>query len=521
MIDEPLKKIYRLQENSYYSREDLSRLINCSLEDISAFIKYMKEKEVCNSDLKGQVSFRYVGMVEFPVVKSSEIERRIIFIEPKFIPADRRFIGMDGIDDVQKIVLRAILKYRKAQQVSHFSNGRIVSYEGCSTKLSTYLALIIDVIEKGAYQVPKVELVVNGQGDTDWNETFATVNPFFLDDRPCYVNMVNREIGYDDDTYISRLQMCLATKCFEYFEDIGIAEALGLFLDTSYDGELSDFGSLSYQKYRISNELRTQFEDDKKLTLMLMLAVVENKPYGSDNLDYQSFGISGFHALWEKAIKEVFCDELDMCPDQVFNEQEIDKLYELRSRDELFREKLKKPLKEFIDAPRWTKPNSTEEIVKELKRDKGGESDRLKPDFLAVLHKENRASTLVILDAKYYCPGFSGSSIEGVPGVGDINKQVLYQVAYADIIQTCGLNVHNAFIFPKWCENWNMVDEIDSNLFATVSVPSFGTIINKKIPKFNTYEIDGMALLKRYVYNKNDNNHNDLMKIFEGENLSS
>jgi hypothetical protein len=30
---------------------------------------------------------------------------------------------------------------------------------------------------------------------------------------------------------------------------------------------------------------------------MLMLAVVENKPYGSDNLDYQSFGISGFHAL--------------------------------------------------------------------------------------------------------------------------------------------------------------------------------------------------------------------------------
>jgi hypothetical protein len=68
----------------------------------------MKEKEVCNSDLKGQISFRYVGMVEFPLVKSSEIERRIIFIEPKFIPADRKFIGMDGIDDVQKIILRAI-----------------------------------------------------------------------------------------------------------------------------------------------------------------------------------------------------------------------------------------------------------------------------------------------------------------------------------------------------------------------------------------------------------------------------
>ena len=92
MIDEPLKKIYRLQENSYYSREDLSRLINCSLEDISAFIKYMKEKEVCNSDLKGQVSFRYVGMVEFSIARSSKIERRIVFIEPKFIPNNRKNI---------------------------------------------------------------------------------------------------------------------------------------------------------------------------------------------------------------------------------------------------------------------------------------------------------------------------------------------------------------------------------------------------------------------------------------------
>jgi hypothetical protein len=225
--------------------------------------------------------------------------------------------------------------------------------------------------------------------------------------------------------------------------------------------------------------------------------------------------------LWEKAIKEVFCDELEKCPSQVLDEEGIDKLYELGRGDKGFKEKLKKPLNEFIDAPRWMKPNSTEEIVEELKRDKGGESDRLKPDFLAVLHKENRASTLVILDAKYYCPGFSGSSIEGVPGVGDINKQVLYQVAYADITRTCGLNVHNAFIFPKWCENWNMVDEIDSNLFATVSVPSFGTIINEKIPEFNTYEIDGLALLKRYVYSRNDNNHKDLMKIFEVENLSS
>jgi hypothetical protein len=61
--------------------------------------------------------------------------------------------------------------------------------------------------------------------------------------------------------------------------------------------------------------------------------------------------------LWEKAIKEVFCDELEKCPSQVLDEEGIDKLYELGRGDKGFKEKLKKPLNEFIDALRWMKPN--------------------------------------------------------------------------------------------------------------------------------------------------------------------
>lgn len=509
----PIKKVYRLQENRYYSRDDLARgLGDCSPEDVSAFVKYMRECEVCKSKPNDKkVSFQYVGIVEFSCTdEPSPSERRIVFIEPKFFPEDRAVDTAEGMDAAQKIILKAILKYRKDQQISLFSNGHITSYEGCSPRLSTYLALVIDVMEKGIYQVPKVELVVNGLGDTDWNETFATVDPFFLQDGPCYVNTVSREIGYDDDTYISRLQMCLATKCLAYFEDIGIAEPLGLFLESPYDGELSDFGSESYQQYRIANELRTQFVDDKKQTLKLMEAVLEDKAYGSDSLEFQSFGISGFHALWEKAIKEVFCDELEKSPGMVFNDEELGKLI---NGDKSFKTKQNIPLKEFIDAPQWIKPGTDDEGV--IASNTDGEADRLKPDFVAVPRKDDKASALVILDAKYYRPEFKEHSIAAAPGVGDVDKQVLYQVAYNGIVQSCKLDVHNAFIFPMWRLNWNDDTEIYSELFARVRVPSLAAIVEK--PEFNAYMLDGMALLKRYVYNDSDDDHVSLMKIFEGE----
>ena len=499
MEGDPIKKVYRLQENRYYSRDKLAHeLGDCSPEVVDAFVKYMRNNEVCKSDPSDKsVSFRYVGIVEFVSTKSLSPERRVVFIEPKFFPEDRAVDKAEGMDDVQKIVLKAILKYRKEQQVSLFSNGRLTSYEGCSTRLSTYLALIIDIMEKGVYQVPKVELVVDGQGDADWNETFATVDPFFLQDGPCYVNTVNREIGYDDDTYISRLQMCLATKCLAYFEDIGIAEPLGLFLESPYDGELSDFGSESYQQYRIANELRTQFVDDKKQTLKLMQAVLEDRTYGADSLEFQSFGISGFHALWEKAIKEVLGDELEKTPAQLG----------IKLKD-ASKSKLHKPLKEFIDAPRWLlSGGKNEEEGLEAKNE--GETDRLKPDFVAVTKDEERG-VLYILDAKYYMPDGSGNSISGVPGVGDIDKQLLYQLAYRGLIDENKLSVENAFLFPNYKEPKSDEKDLEAKLFATVRVPILASALDK--PEFRTYLLDGMSLLKRYVYNENDDANHGLLK---------
>ena len=146
------------------------------------------------------------------------------------------------------------------------------------------------------------------------------------------------------------------------------------------------------------------------------------------------------------------------------------------------------------------------------------ETDRLKPDFVAVTRDEEKAKALIILDAKYYRPSFEKSFIQHAPGVGDVNKQVLYQLAYDGIIAPCKLNVHNAFMFPKWYQDWDD-GKIKAELFAKISVPSFGssTSFNGDTPTFKAYMLDGMGLLKRYVNNESDDAHKALMEILEGE----
>ena len=506
----PIPTICRLRENQYYTMEELSGLLD-SHQDANAFVDYMRKQEVCKTktDVSNKTySFSFVGLIEFEKegkTSDDNKKRRVVFIEPKFFPTDREGKREGGMDECQKIVLKAILKYHKSQQISSFSSGRLTSYEGCSTPLSTKLALIRDVMEKGIYQVPKIEMVVNGQGDVDWNETFATLDPVFLQDGPCYANTVNGEMGYDDDTYISRLQMCLASRCISYFEEIGLAEPLGLFLDTPYDGDLSDFGSKEYCASRIENELRTQFIDDKKNTLRLMKAVLENESRGHDALESQSFGTSGFHSLWEQAIKDVFCDELPRRPKDLFNGQELERIEKQIEK----KEKLDKQLKEFIDPPLW-KQGGTENVQ--------GETDRLRPDFVAIARDKNKELfSFIILDAKYYVPEFKGETIDDAPGVSDINKQVLYQLAYSELISSCGANgkVHNAFMFPWWNPNWSEGNDLKAELFATIIVPSFGPCIDEPL---KAYRLDGIELLQRYVYNEcDDERHSALMKICECE----
>ena len=59
-------------------------------------------------------------------------------------------------------------------------------------------------------------------------------------------------------------------------------------------------------------------------------------------------------------------------------------------------------------------------------------------------------SAFIILDAKYYCIQLEPNKVlRGQPGVGDVTKQYLYQLAYRQFLEDHGIGVvRNCFLMP-------------------------------------------------------------------------
>ena len=100
--------------------------------------------------------------------------------------------------------------------------------------------------------------------------------------------------------------------------------------------------------------------------------------------------------------------------------------------------------KDIIDRPQWHKNSPYVN---------GGKVSTLKPDMICIYPHDNDYC-FGIYDAKYYCMDFQKVNnkykVTGQPGVGDVIKQYLYQLAYDDFITKQGYKyVQNMFFCPQ------------------------------------------------------------------------
>ena len=74
-------------------------------------------------------------------------------------------------------------------------------------------------------------------------------------------------------------------------------------------------------------------------------------------------------------------------------------------------------------------------------------SDTLTPDLITI-HNHNGECSFVIFDAKYYTIQLDEwKPLHGQPGVSDVTKQYLYQLAYRDFVNKNGIKtVKNCFL---------------------------------------------------------------------------
>lgn len=109
-------------------------------------------------------------------------------------------------------------------------------------------------------------------------------------------------------------------------------------------------------------------------------------------------------------------------------------------------------LSDVISKPVWQHTDSGEEHVAKK---------TLIPDIVTI-----EGNTLSIYDAKYYKITLNDKEVKNQPGVGDITKQYLYELAYKDFAEENNLSIgNNAFLMPT--------DSMDEIRIGTVRMEIF------------------------------------------------
>jgi len=393
-------------------------------------------------------------------------------------------------------VLRAIDRYNKEQV--QFTDQVDVCEKKRESVLELAVRFLRDYLENGLYVVRRRELETNGQGEIDWSSTIDWFQPMIKEDRPYYMDVMTEQSFSDEEHYITRLQKCLVTTWGRKLEELGLSSVLRVNVPLLSEEELDHFGDDDFKVAQVDRELNVQFVTRSRETLMRMRELIlrssENQAAHYESL---SFGMTGVEHLWETACAEVLGTELD---------QEICKCGFPDGPEGV-------TFSKYMPRVFWRNlcpdgANTGE--GKAFNADKGSQRSKKagwRLDFIRTKRgPDGKATTLAILDAKYYCAQWKNGSISGQPGTPDIAKQMFYQMAFEDLLsgETCG--VANAFLLPEDDTNPRYELGDDVKITETVRMESRQGGAGKFVPatafrnvNLFTVRIPGIRLLARYA----------------------
>lgn len=432
----PMKIISRyVREQRRYTKNDLRNLFVYDEAGVESFIRRLKSynilKAVRNSTEQQSLSelvdedvqiadetedndkflyvFTYVGIITYG--------NRIIMVYPKYLLSNDK-----PLKEMKKVV-QVLEKYNNSsEQIISSFNG-----DGKSKSLS-FLSIILfllnDYHEDGIYDNTEDIIEINGEGEILWDRTIDCTFPFIKNNRPYYTQLYTHKATDNEEDYFKMLHEFILTDCSNWLKQSQLSELFDIELLNLSENELDFFGDQEYILSRIQSELDIQFNTRKQGLLKAMYAYVSRNRKISNDVDALTmYGTKAFNLVWERACSEVFNNQI---------QTPLGKLKLPKPLVEFYNEK--QSLKDVIGKPIW----QSKDVCIEAK-------DTLIPDIVTVNDHQ-----LVILDAKYYNLRLEkGKVLSGNPGIGDVTKQYLYQLAYQKFVEEHEFTeVKNCFLMP-------------------------------------------------------------------------
>jgi len=431
-----------VREQKRYTKNELKNIFSFDEAGVEKFIKNLKAygvlKSVKNSTAQLEMSdlldedieitdetaesgdclyvFTYVG-----VITSGS---RVIKVYPKYLLSQKEPLAE------MKQVVKVLERYSNSEeQIINIFNG---DGENRSFNiLAVILFLLNDYYEYGIYTNSEDIIEINGEGEILWGKTIDESFALIEDGRPYYMELYTGKTVEDDMDYFKRLHECVLTECSKQLHDAQLDELFGMDELVLSEETVLDFGDKDYILERLHKELNIQFNTRRQILLKTIYTYIsQDRRMLEENDGISMFGTTAYYAVWEKVCADVFDNKLNTTLGQLKMTVPLADEFKGRSSETLIN---------IIEKPKW-KGTDMEEV---------DATDTLIPDLISI-PQINGVDYFFIFDAKYYNIQLEkGKSLRGNPGVGDVTKQYLYQLAYKDFIKAHNIAVvKNCFLMP-------------------------------------------------------------------------
>lgn len=450
-----------VREQKRYTQKNLRDIFECTGEKAVVIIKKLKEygvlKAVKATDEQKDMSDLIDEDVEVADVEIGENEYLYVFtfvgvitVAGCILKCYPKYISNDAPKAELKQIIKVLERYNSKEQIIQMYND---SEESSSFNLlAVMIYLLNDYYENGVYTNTQDIIEENGNGEILWDKTINETFTLLSNNRPYYTELLTKKRVMDDFDYFKRLHECILSLFTKELKKADLLDIFDILPVELSDEELDDFGDNEYIQYRIENELNVQFNTRKQLVLKAIYAYITHRSNLSSVDSFSMFGTNSFNLVWEKVCAEVMDNQLHNYLSSLKLPVKLNSSY--NATDTLL---------SIIEKPKWVGTKTDDSLFTKVAK------DTLIPDIISIYIRDN-VCHFIIFDAKYYVIQLEpNKELRGQPGVSDIIKQYLYQLAYKKFIDLHHINeIKNCFLMPteeshiinKGYTNMEMLDNL-------------------------------------------------------------
>lgn len=363
--------------------------------------------------------FTFVGVII--------VDGRVLKCYPKYIRSK------DEPAEELKEVLRVLRKYNSKHQIIQIYSE--VGNSSSFNRLGAIIWLLEDYFEHGIYSNREQIVETNGAGEILWVRTVDYTHPIIKDGRPYYTELKTRRRVKNDHYFIKILHECILTECSEVLQETGLSYLLDMPEVDLTDTKRNELGDNEYLLYRIGNELNIQFNTRKQQVLETIEAYIAEHGTLTDAGNINMFGTNSYELVWQDVCQDVMDNKLHITIPNLLKALNIAPNDDDKDSSET--------LMSMIEKPFYT-GFSDDESSFDVPAKK-----TLEPDLISI-DRNGKQIDFIIFDAKYCNIRIEQPNVlAGNPGVGDVTKQYLYQLAYRKFLNKYGISdIRNCFLMP-------------------------------------------------------------------------